>query len=167
VARAEPAAPPREAPPPLPSPRRFAVSLEATVPGGGVAVPVTEGPTAVRGRADLPASAPVGDNEGATAVDLVEVERAPQLLSQPSRAELRALYPEAARLEQLEMDVPLRLLVDASGRVAEIRVVKAAGHGFDEAATAAAREIRFRPGQRGGKAVAVWIPWTLKFRLDG
>jgi TonB family protein len=141
------------------------VSIGATVPGGGIAVPTTQGPTAARGRADLPGDAPVGDNSGPT--DLADVERAPRILAQPSAAELRALYPEAARREQLEAEVPLRLLVDAGGRVAEVRVLGAAGNGFDEAAAAAAHLIRFRPGERGGRPVPVWIPWTMKFRLDG
>ncbi|MFT3916425.1 MAG: TonB family protein [Anaeromyxobacteraceae bacterium] len=179
TAKAEPRAakpPPAEAPPPAPTPqpeapkpapRRFAVSMEATVPGGGVAVPTTEGRTSARGRADLPSSAPVGNNEGPTSpVDVVEVERAPRLLRQPSAADLRALYPEAARREQLETDVALQLLVDAAGKVADVRVLRASGNGFDEAAVTAARGIRFQPAERGGKAVAVWIPWTMKFRLD-
>jgi len=153
--------------PPRPAPRRFAVSMEATVPGGGVAVPTTEGPTAARGRADLPATAAVGNNTGPTApVDVVEVERAPQVLRQPSPAELRAIYPEQGRREQLEADVALQLLVDAGGKVADVRVLRASGDGFDEAAQVAARRILFRPAERGGRPVAVWIPFTLKFRLD-
>jgi protein TonB len=165
VAVAEPPTPTPA--PPLPAPRRFAVSIDATVPGGGVAVPTTEGPTAARGRADLPASAPAGDNAGPTApVDAVEVERAPRLVRQPSATDLRALYPDAARRDQLEADVPLRLLVDASGKVTEVRVLEPAGGGFDEAAMAAARGFVFRPAERGGRPVPVWITWTMKFRLD-
>jgi TonB family protein len=144
------------------------VSIEATVSGGGVAVPVTAGPTAARGRSDLPASAPVGDNEGPTApVDVVEVDRAPRVIRQPSSADLRALYPEQARREGLEADDRLELLVDETGRVAQVKMVEGAGNGFDEASTRAARAITFAPGQRGGRPVPVWIPWTLKFRLDG
>jgi protein TonB len=162
------APPPSPAPQPQrPAPKRFAVSMEATVPGGGVAVPTTEGATAARGRADLPANAPVGDNTGPTApVDVVEVERAPRPIRQPSAAELRALYPEQARREQLEMDVPMQLLVDAEGKVADARVLRPIGTGFDEAAIAAARGILFRPAERGGRPIAVRIPWTMKFRLD-
>ena len=48
----------------------------------------------------------------------------------------------------------------------EVRVLRASGNGFDEAAITAARGIRFQPAERGGKPVAVWIPWTMKFRLD-
>lgn len=174
VARAQPppaAAPTPAAPPapgPPPAPRRFAVSMGATAPGG-VAVPVTTGPTAARGDPGAPASAPAGDNTAfATApADVTEVDRAPRLLRQPSDLELRGLYPEAARRERLEADVRLELLVTADGAVAEVRVVEPAGHGFDEVAVRAARQIAFRPAERGGRSVAVRIPWTLRFRIDG
>jgi protein TonB len=145
--------------------------MSATSPGGGVAVPVTSGPTAARGDPTLPAAAPVGDNtafaERPPPADVTEVERAPRLLRQPSALDLRALYPEAARRDGLEGDVRLELLVSERGEVTEVRVVEPAGHGFDEVAPVAARRIVFEPARRGGRAVAVRIQWTLKFRLDG
>lgn len=175
LAKPPAAAPPPQAPPtpgPPPPPRRFAVALSATAPGGGVAVPVTEGPTAARGNPALPSTAPVGDNTAfaraaAGVADVTEVEQAPQLVRQPSALELRDLYPEAARREGREGDVRLELLVDERGVVTEVRLLERAGFGFDEVAPRAARLIVFRPAQRAGRAAAVRIPWTLKFRLDG
>jgi TonB family protein len=176
AARAAPApAPtPRAEPPaptPPPQPRRFAVSMDAVVPGGagGVAVPTTEGRTAARGDPRLPASTPAGDNTAyaAAPADVTEVERAPVLLRQPSIAETRALYPEAARRDGVEADVGLELLVSERGEVGDVRVVRPAGQGFDEVARQLGARMRFRPAERGGRAVAVWIPWTWKFRLEG
>jgi TonB family protein len=145
--------------------------MDAVVPGGGggVAVPVTPGRTAARGDPRLPSSAPVGDNTASSTApaDVTEVERAPALLRQPSAAETRALYPEAARREGVEADVGLELLVSEAGDVSEVKVVRGAGQGFDEVARQLGRRMRFRPAERGGRAVAVWIPWTWKFRLDG
>ncbi len=145
--------------------------MSATSPGGGVAVPVTAGPTAARGDPSLPASAPVGDNtafaRAPPPADVTEVEVPPRLVRQPSSLELRALYPEAARRDGVEGDVRLELLVSETGAVTEVRVLTRAGHGFDEVAPQAARRIVFRPAERGGRPVAVRIPWTLKFRLDG
>jgi protein TonB len=145
--------------------------MSATAPGGGVAVPVTAGPTAARGDPTLPSAAPIGDNTGFARapppVDVTEVERAPQLLRQPTAQDLRALYPEAARRDGVEGDVRLELTVGDSGAVTEVRVLGRAGHGFDEVAPEAARRILFRPAERGGRPVAVKIQWTLKFRLDG
>jgi protein TonB len=172
AAAVPPAAAPAATPPPraaAPQPRRFAVAMSATSPGGGVAVPVTSGPTAARGNPLLPPTAPVGDNTAfaRAATEVTEVERAPQLLRQPSSLELRALYPEEARRAGLEGDVRLELVVDERGAVSEVRLLEGAGHGFDEVAARAARLIVFRPAERGGRPVAVRLPWTLKFRLDG
>jgi TonB family protein len=145
--------------------------MDALVPGGapGVAVPVAPGPTAPRGDPGLPSSAPAGDNTAYARgpADVTEVDRAPVLLRQPSSAETRALYPEAARRDGAEADVGLELLVSEAGEVAEVRVVRRAGQGFDEVAQQLGRRMRFQPAQRGGRPVAVWIPWTWKFRLDG
>ncbi len=171
VARAAPATPPPPAPAPPQQPRRFAVSMDAVVPGGsgGVEVPVAPAPSAPRGDPRLPQSAPVGDDSARARgpADVTEVERAPVLLRQPSSAETRALYPEAARRDEVEADVGLELLVSEAGEVAEVRVVRRAGQGFDEVAQQLGRRMRFQPAQRGGRPVAVWIPWTWKFRLDG
>jgi TonB family protein len=99
--------------------------------------------------------------------DVTEVERAPRALRQPSSAEIRALYPEAAREAQLEGDVRVDLLVSERGAVAEVRVRSGGANGFGEAAARVARLLAFEPATRGGRPVAVWIPWTIKFRLEG
>jgi protein TonB len=143
--------------------------MDAVVPGGagGVEVPTTtEGRTAARGDPTLPPSAPVGDN-AAPPADVTEVERAPRALRQPSTAEIMALYPQAAREEQLEADVRVDLLVSERGTVVDVRIRSGGGNGFGEAAGRVARLLAFEPAIRGGGPVAVWIPWTIKFRLDG
>jgi TonB family protein len=170
VARVAPT-PRVESPTPPPQPRRFAVSMDALVPGGagGVAVPTTQGQTAARGDPRLPSSAPPGDNTAFSTApaDVTEVERAPVLLRQPSAAETRSLYPDGPRREGIEADVGLELLVSEGGEVAQVRVVRGAGRGFDAVAQQLGRRMRFEPARRGGRPVAVWIPWTWKFRLDG
>jgi TonB family protein len=133
---------------------------------GGIAMPTTAGPTAARGNPALPASVPAGDNvPAALASDVTDLEQAPRLLRQPSRLDLRALYPEAARREGLEADVRVELLVDESGTVRAVRVVEGGGGAFDAAVQRLVRLLAFAPGTRGGRAVAVRYPWTFKFRL--
>lgn len=168
-------APPQAAPPePAPQPRRFAVSMDAVVPGGagGVAVPTTEGRTAARGDPTLPSSAPVGDNTAPPPpADVTEVERAPRPRRLPSSADVRAFYPPRALEQGLEADVAVELLVSEAGAVVDVRLARRAGDGFDEAALSALRAGRerflYEPARRGGRPVAVWIPFTVKFRLDG
>jgi TonB family protein len=111
----------------------------------------------------------VGDNTAfarAAPVDAVDVERPPRRLREPSAAELRAAYPEAARAERLEADVRLELVIDEAGAVASARVVAPAGNGFDEVAATLARRILFAPATRNGRPQAVRYPLTIKFRLD-
>lgn len=174
-----------ESPPEPPRPaRKFTVALDATVASGGVAVPVSPGGSgfafgAPDGDPDAEPRLPAGTARRTVAVDgpagdgparsyeVAELTRAPRPLAQPSPERLRALYPEAARKANLEANVSLRLLISERGEVAEARIARGAGNGFDEVAQRLAREIRFAPGERAGKPVAVWIPWTFRFRLDG
>ena len=163
-----PAAPPPPGTPP-PQPRRFAVSMDAVVTSGtgGLAMPTTAGATAARGNPDAPASAPAGDNSPfARAVEVTDLEQGPRLLRQPSKLELRALYPEAARRDGTEANVKVELLLDDTGRVREVRIVDGGGAGFDDAVQQLARLLAFSPGTRGGRPVAVRYSWTFKFRLD-
>jgi TonB family protein len=71
-----------------------------------------------------------------------------------------AIYPAAAQAARLQADVDLELTIDATGAVAEARVVTPVGHGFDEAALEAARRFLFEPAKRGDKA----IPARIKYR---
>jgi protein TonB len=177
AAPASPATP--STPPPATTPRKFTVAMEATVPGGGVSVPASSGGGWTFGSPD-------GDAEGEKKLagpapeppkekkqgpppprDVAGVTRLPRLISQPSNLDMRAAYPEAARRENREANVYLKILVTADGKVAQVRVVRGAGEGFDQAAVKLVKQFRFRPAEADGQAVSVWIPWTYKFRLEG
>ncbi len=165
---------------PAPPVRKFTVSMEATISSGGVAVPTApagqawaygsadgaaDAPRAVGGRPDGVAGG-TGDGAGRP-LRAAEVTSLPELVDQPAAGEMRALYPAAARRDGIEADVKLRILVSARGEVVRVRLLRPAGEGFDDAARQLVQRFRFRPGQRDGRPVAVWIPWTYKFRLDG
>lgn len=152
------------APSPSPAPpRRFAVSMEATVPGGGVAVPVTG-----QGERPAPRGVPGATGQGADSAPFaLEPDTGPSLISQPLPEEMRALYPEQARRGAVEGDVKLELVVSDTGEVTAVTVVHPAGSGFDEVAARLVRRFRFRPAVRAGKPVPARIPWTYKFRLEG
>jgi TonB family protein len=76
-----------------------------------------------------------------------------------------AEYPKEALEAGLTADVVLRLRVEADGSVSEAEVLQPVGHGFDEAAVAAARQFLFVPAQRDGKPVAARIPFRYSFTL--
>jgi TonB family protein len=62
----------------------------------------------------------------------------------------RPLYTEEARRLQIEGEVLLEMQFGAGGEARILRVIRGLGHGLDETAMAAAREIRFRPATRDG-----------------
>jgi TonB family protein len=74
-----------------------------------------------------------------------------------------AHYPEAARRDGLGGVVGLELSVAEDGHVASVKVVKPAGHGFDEEAVEAAEKFRFRPATRDGKPIASTVLFDQTF----
>ena len=81
--------------------------------------------------------------------------------------EVRAQYTQEAMRARLEGTVVLQSVVLANGTVDDVRVVQSldAEHGLDEQAVAAMKQWIFRPGQRGGKPVAVRISCEMTFTL--
>jgi protein TonB len=75
-------------------------------------------------------------------------------------------YTEEAREHEIEADVPLDIVVDATGAVVSARVSKTVGYGLDESALRAVRQYRFSPAMRGPSAVSVRMHWIVQFRLQ-
>jgi TonB family protein len=63
------------------------------------------------------------------------------------------VYTDEARSLKLEGEVLLEVSFSANGTLHVNRVVRGLGHGLDEAATAAANKIRFKPALRSGQPV--------------
>jgi len=76
-----------------------------------------------------------------------------------------APYPEAAQKAGIQGDVVLKLSIDAEGKVTAAEVTQPAGHGFDEAAQAAALKFEFEPATRDGKAIPAKILYKYSFTL--
>lgn len=70
----------------------------------------------------------------------------PETIVQPA-------YTEDARLGKVEGRVRVEVVVDIHGKVKSARVLEGLGHGLDESAAQAARQMVFRPGTRCGKPV--------------
>jgi len=95
-------------------------------------------------------SAPVAGS-GTAAVDI---------LSMPNPA-----YSDEGRTLRMEGDVVLEVVFLASGQVQVTRVVSGLGHGLDEAAILAAKQIHFRPAKRDGLPVDSPARVRIEFRL--
>jgi len=91
----------------------------------------------------------------------------PQLTKAPALLKfVPAHYPPEAEAQWLSGDVGLEVQIAADGKVADARVTRSAGHGFDEAALSAVREFLFSPAEIDGKPAAVAIDYTYHFTLE-
>jgi TonB family protein len=61
--------------------------------------------------------------------------------------------------------VVLSVIIDATGKPTNLKVVRPLGLGLDEKAIDAVRKWRFRPGTKEGKPVAVFATIEVNFRL--
>ncbi len=78
---------------------------------------------------------------------------------------LRPAYTAAAREQQIEGEVLLDVLFQASGTIQVLGVIKGLGYGLDERAVGAARKIRFKPAEREGKPIDSRARVRITFQL--
>lgn len=76
------------------------------------------------------------------------------------------VFPErATRLGIRRALVLAEIDLDAEGRIAACRIVHGAGNGFDEEVLARLPGVRFAPGKKGGRPVAVRARLPVRFVL--
>jgi TonB family protein len=102
----------------------------------------------------------------------VYAEQMPQLLTGGGGAAIvKAIqehleYPAAARAAGVAGRVYVRFVVGADGKVRDAQVMQGIGHGCDEAALSAVRQLpEFRPGRQNGCPVAVAYTAPLVFGM--
>jgi TonB family protein len=76
-----------------------------------------------------------------------------------------APYPPEAEKAGIQGNVVLKLTIDKEGSVTAAEVLEPAGHGFDEAAQAAALRFKFKPATRDGVPFAAKIKYSYAFTL--
>jgi len=76
------------------------------------------------------------------------------------------VYPEVARLSELEGLVMLRIVIDESGEVIEARTVQSVP-GLDEAAIEAVLQWTYEPAMQGGIPVPIVYYVPVRFQLRG
>jgi len=84
----------------------------------------------------------------------------PEILFKPKPA-----YTDEARTLKIEGQVLLEVTLRADGSIQIVRVIRGLGHGLDETAAQAARQMRFRPATRAGIPVDVNATLTITFQL--
>jgi TonB family protein len=114
-------------------------------PGGSVKPPV------------LPVPNTPGNSEGNIARS-VDSRPVPLNRVQPS-------YTEKARQNSVQGAVRMRMLIDETGTVKRVIVVRGLPDGLNEKAVEAGYRMKFRPAMKDGKPVAFWIVADAEFNL--
>ncbi len=99
---------------------------------------------------------------------LSELTMTAQSVDEPPRPEQQVQpdYPPAARAEAVTGHVKLRFLVGSDGGVLDVKVLEAQPLGvFEQAATSALRQWRYRPARYRGQAVKMWAELVMRFNL--
>ena len=89
-----------------------------------------------------------------------DVDQRARLLSKPEPQ-----YTEEARKNQISGTVMLRAIFSRSGEVIQIRALHTLPFGLTERAIAAARQIKFVPAMKDGRAVSVYMQLEYNFNL--
>lgn len=90
------------------------------------------------------------------------VETAPRQLTPPPFQ-----YPEELWDAGVQGKTVLSIRVNEQGSVDSVKVDTTSGHkGFDSAAVAGTRELRFAPATRGGAPVARWVVLPVEFQIE-
>ena len=89
-----------------------------------------------------------------------EVTQQARILSRPS-----PYYTEEARRNSVQGSVTLRVVFATSGQVTNIRALKSLPDGLTEQAMMAAKQIKFQPAIKDGRAVSQYVTLQYDFRL--
>ena len=140
--------------------------MDSVVAGDGAGMAVPIGNTLMTKDRSRPKAGPVQPMPGDTSrppepVPEVFVAERPRVLD-----EVKAAYPADAQRMGIEGYVDAKLLISEKGDVIEVKIIKTAGHGFDEAARAALKKFKFSPARTSdGKAVPTNIVYKYRFEL--
>lgn len=108
------------------------------------------------GDADVPAPPAVHSRPADAVSKMVQAE----ILSKP----VPAYTPEARHLG-IEGEVLLEVVLESTGNVHVVRVVRGLGHGLDDEAMRAAGQIRFKPASRDGQPADSTVVLHIIFQL--
>ncbi len=106
---------------------------------------------------------------GASGVILVPAKKQPTKASSVTVPRLlhyaEATYPRKALEDGVEGEVILELTTDERGQVTSAKLRRGGGHGFDEAALAAAPRLRFEPARTNPEGKAVKAKFLFRYRF--
>jgi periplasmic protein TonB len=168
VSAPKPAAPPpptpAAAPPPAAAPAFADLGLTLGNGGGGPGLAVPQ-PGAAPAPTHAPAAATATTRKVTTLAPAAEETCDEPPVKPKPRSIVKPAYTEDARAAQVEGVVRVEITIDPTGQVVDAKILRGLGHGLDEAALAAARQMTFEPGTRCGKAHVATISLGVRFAL--
>jgi hypothetical protein len=142
--------------------------MHTALPGISInpAVTVIDEPFSPVGRI----SSRIGNGRSEYGLDVADKmkTRFPEAASRTSTAvgSMSVLYPTRAAAEGRSQDLSALLIIDAAGKVTEVRVMPN-DPPFAAAVIAALKGARFTPAERAGKPVPYWLVMDFRFSIDG
>lgn len=94
--------------------------------------------------------------------NLRDLDKTPE----PRGVQAKPNYPFEMRRAGLNGEVVVRFVVDSNGDVRDVEVIRSTQREFESAATQAVMKWKFRPGRKGGKAVATRMQIPIVFNLN-
>ncbi len=79
--------------------------------------------------------------------------------------EKKLYYTPLAKKKKIEGDVLITALINNSGNVESVKVIKKLNYGLDEIAVDAVKNTKFIPGEQNGKNVTTEVTFKLKFKI--
>jgi protein TonB len=119
---------------------------------------------AVRAGSPAPGAPAAGGTAAPTSYDGVfsasKVSSRPRILSRPLPG-----YTDDARRSQVEGTVKVSVVLRSDGTVGDVTIVSGLGHGLDERAVDAVRQLQFIPAEKDGHKVSVRVFLEFRFSL--
>jgi len=143
-----------------------ASALLAALPAGVARAAAPEPSSEDGPSADEAPSAEAPPSDPARPEEETPAAAAGQLVPPTLTKDVQPIYPARAEAEGIAAAVVVDIDIDASGNVEGVSVAQSAeptGYGFDEAAIAAAEQLKFEPARVDGEAVPVRIGYRFGF----
>lgn len=125
--------------------------------------PPPPGLTAAKGAITIPVNKP-GSQFGSGMKDLFDVKN----LDQPPvlRVPVNPNYPFEMRRAGISGEVIVEFIVDSSGNVVAMQVIRSSQREFEQPALQAVQKWKFRPGRKGGRNVNTRVQQAITFNLN-
>ena len=141
---------------------RDSQTIDAEFASDFVATPTRREVWTRSGRFGVSASGPAREaasRDSAMRVNSYDGEELPEAIEKVPPS-----YPDEARRKNVQGTVMMQALVGVDGVVKDVKVIRSIPE-LDEAASAAVRRWRFKPGTKNGVPVALWVAIPVKFSI--